>query len=129
MTAFHPLVLCPEVIIVAEMIHAAPPTNQSSYHQWTVGPVFYSSIFVAEALGPTGDAQLVDLTSFITSPSVTSDTAPPTSIYTPVYAIYEHGVPMRLVAFNFVTDTSGSSTVQFQFRLAGGEVSSSVQVK
>ncbi|KAI6155825.1 glycoside hydrolase family 79 protein [Pisolithus tinctorius] len=105
-----------------------PPTNQSSYHQWTVGSVFYSSLFVAEALGSSGTARLVDLTNALTSPSDTT-TPPATSIYTPVYAIYENGAPARLVVFNFVTDTSGSSTVQFTFGLGGGNVPGSVQVK
>lgn len=105
-----------------------PPTNQSSYHQWTVGSVFYSSIFVAEALGSSGGAQLVDLTNTLTSPSDTT-TPPATSIYTPAYAVYENGAPARLVVLNFVTDASGSSTIQFTFGLGGGSVPGSVQVK
>ncbi|KAI6122360.1 glycoside hydrolase family 79 protein [Pisolithus croceorrhizus] len=109
-------------------VSAPPPTNQSSYHQWTVGSVFYSSVFVAEALGPSGNARLVDLTNALTSPS-DATTPPVTSIYTPAYAVYENGAPARLVVFNFVTDTTGSSTVQFTFELGGGSVPGSVQVK
>ncbi|KAI6035708.1 glycoside hydrolase family 79 protein [Pisolithus marmoratus] len=105
-----------------------PPTNQSSYHQWTVGSVFYSTLVVAEALGSSGNARLVDLTNTLTSPSDTA-TPPATSIYTPAYAVYENGAPARLVVFNFVTDTSGSSTVQFTFGFGGGSVPGSVQVK
>ncbi|KAG6329727.1 hypothetical protein ID866_9362 [Astraeus odoratus] len=105
-----------------------PPTNQSSYHQWTVGSVFYSSLLVAEALGSSGAAQLVDLTNSLASPSAASGSLG-TAMFTPVYAVYENGAPARLVVFNFVTDTSGSSTVQFQFGLSGGSLPSSVQVK
>jgi len=50
-------------------------------------------------------------------------------MYTPVYAVYENGAPARLVVFNFVTDASGASTVQFQFGMSGGNVPQSVQVK
>ncbi|KIJ62902.1 glycoside hydrolase family 79 protein [Hydnomerulius pinastri MD-312] len=101
-----------------------PPTNQSSYHQWTIGAVYYSSLFIAEALGPTGSAQLVDLTNAITSNGGPVSTAE----YTPVYGVYENGQMARLVAFNYVSDGSGASAVSFSFTVQGGNVGS-VQVK
>ncbi|KAL4062162.1 glycoside hydrolase family 79 protein [Scleroderma yunnanense] len=107
-----------------------PPTNQSSFHQWTIGSVFYSSLFVAEALGSSGTARLVDLTNSLTSPSATNGNGPlATAMYTPVYAVYENDAPARLVVFNFITDQSGASTVQFQFGVSGGNIPQSVQVK
>ncbi|KAH9003624.1 hypothetical protein EDB86DRAFT_2888634 [Lactarius hatsudake] len=45
-----------------------PPTNQSTFHQWTVGPVYYSAL-------------VVDLT---------------TNINTPIYAVYENGAPTKV---------------------------------
>ncbi|KAF8837650.1 hypothetical protein BDN67DRAFT_1071283 [Paxillus ammoniavirescens] len=102
-----------------------PPTNQSSYHQWTVGAIFYSSIFIAEALGPTGTAQIIDLTNSLASNGV----APVlTSTYTPVYGIYENGQMARLVAFNFVSDPSGASGASLVVGVQGASVGS-VQVK
>ncbi|KAH7884820.1 glycoside hydrolase family 79 protein [Phlebopus sp. FC_14] len=105
-----------------------PPTNQSSYHQWTVGSIYYSSLFVAEALGPTGNAQLVDLTNALTTSSGNDTNA--NNIYTPVYGVYENGQIARLVVFNYVTDPSGASEVQFTFGVVGGGgVGGSVVVK
>ncbi|KAF9223282.1 glycoside hydrolase family 79 protein, partial [Gyrodon lividus] len=102
-----------------------PPTNQSSYHQWTIGAIYYSSLFIAEALGPTGTAQVVDLTNSLTSNGVGPVS---TATYTPVYGIYENGQMARLVAFNFVSDSSGASEVSLVVGVQGASVGS-VQVK
>lgn len=56
-----------------------PPTNQSTFHQWTVGPIFYAALIVAEAFGSSNESQIIDM--FANS----------ASIYTPAYAIYENG--------------------------------------
>ncbi|KZP04193.1 glycoside hydrolase family 79 protein [Athelia psychrophila] len=93
-----------------------PPTNQSSYHSWTVAPIFYSTLGVAEALGPTGTAQVVDLQ------------ANGASDYTPAYAIYENGAPARVALFNYMTDPSGASAYTASVSVAGLGLSS-VQVK
>jgi hypothetical protein len=38
-----------------------PPTNQTKFRQWSTGAIFYSNIFLAEALGKSGKAQVADL--------------------------------------------------------------------
>jgi hypothetical protein len=102
-----------------------PPTNQSSYHQWTIGAIYYSSLVIAEALGPSGAAQLVDMTDSLASNGVTPVS---TATYTPVYAVYENGQMARLVAFNFVSDPSGASAASLVVAVQGASVAS-VQVK
>ncbi|KAJ7649886.1 hypothetical protein FB45DRAFT_778805, partial [Roridomyces roridus] len=34
-----------------------PPANQSTFHSWTVGPVYYSAMFVAETFGKSNQSQ------------------------------------------------------------------------
>ncbi|KAI0087558.1 hypothetical protein BDY19DRAFT_994874 [Irpex rosettiformis] len=94
-----------------------PPTNISTSKQWTIGPIFYSTIVIAEALGPTGTAQVFDLG------------ANGNNIYTPGYAIYENGNLARVLLVNFVTDASGASTYTATLSFAGGNVPGSVSVK
>ncbi|OJT11292.1 hypothetical protein TRAPUB_12167 [Trametes pubescens] len=74
----------------------AAPTNQSSFHQWTVGPIFYSSLFVAEALGQTNTSQVKDM-----FPNNGND-------QTPAYAIYENGNFARMALINYMTDPTGA---------------------
>ncbi|KZP13253.1 glycoside hydrolase family 79 protein [Athelia psychrophila] len=93
-----------------------PPTNQSSYHSWTVAPIFYSTLIVAEALGPTNTAQVVDLQANYASN------------YTPAYAIYENGAPARVALFNYMTDPSGANAYTASIQVSGMALSS-VQVK
>ena len=95
---------------------SAAPTNESSFHQWTVGPVFYSAVVVAEALGRTNTSQVKDINANVNSEM------------TPGYAIYEDGVPMRVAIINFVDDPSGASDVTASVSINGGQLSS-VQVK
>ncbi|KAI0270634.1 hypothetical protein BC834DRAFT_967376 [Gloeopeniophorella convolvens] len=83
-----------------------PPTNQSTFRQWTIGPVYYSALVMAEALGPTNASQIVDLTQ-------------PGNIYTPTYAIYENGAPTKVALFNFVTDPSGASNYTAVISIGG----------
>lgn len=87
-----------------------PPTNQSSYHQWTIGSVFYSAIFIAEAFGPSGNAQIIDLQ------------ANTNNMFTPAYAIYENGAPVRLVLFNYVSDPSGASDYTTTISIGGSAI-------
>lgn len=78
---------------------------------------------MAEALGTSGKAQVLDL--FANS----------NNIYTPAYAIYESGVPVRVLLFNYVTDSSGAHTYTANINIGGGEtgqangVPASVKVK
>lgn len=73
------------------------------------GPIFFSALVVAEALGSTGTAQLIDLN------------ANNGNVYTPVYAIYEQGNIARVALFNYVTDPSGGSTYTASISIGGGQ--------
>lgn len=94
-----------------------PPTNQSTFRQWTVAPLYYAVLAVAETFGPSGNAQIVDL--FMNS----------NNIYTPGYAIYENGAPVRMAFINYLTDASGASSYTATINFEGGTVPSSVKVK
>lgn len=93
------------------------------FEGWSIGPVFYSVLAVAEALGSSNTSRVIDLN------------ANNGSIYTPAYAIYENGTLARLALFNYVTDPSGGSTVTTTFSVGGGQTGEqgntpqSVQVK
>jgi len=86
-----------------------PPTNQSTFHQWTVGPIYYSALVMAEALGASNSSQVLDLN------------ANGGNIFTPAYAIYEKGNPVRVALFNFVTDPSGASNITASIAIGGGQ--------
>lgn len=92
-----------------------PPTNESSFSSWTVGPIFYAAVVVAEALG-TQTSQVLDLG------------ANSQSIFTPAYAIYENGAPVRMVLINYITDPSGQSTYTAQISV-GNVTPSQIKVK
>ncbi len=98
----------------------APPTNQSTFRQWTVGPVYYSALVAAEAFGPSNASQIADITS---------------NVNTPIYVIYENGAPTKVALFNFVSDTTGASTYTATISIGGGTTGQSnatpsqVQVK
>ncbi|EIN05136.1 hypothetical protein PUNSTDRAFT_107422 [Punctularia strigosozonata HHB-11173 SS5] len=94
-----------------------PPTNQSTFHQWTIGPVYYSALVIAEVFGSSNESQIVDL--------FPNDAR----IYTPAYAIYENGSPARVALFNYITDSSGNSDYTASISINGGTVPSSVKVK
>jgi len=97
-----------------------PPTNQSTFRQWTIGPIYYSALVMAEVLGPSNASQVIDMTQ---DPS------------TPIYAIYENGTPTKLALFNFVTDPSGANDWTATIAVGGGQTGqpgatpSSVKVK
>jgi hypothetical protein len=94
-----------------------PPTNQTKYGvQWTVGPIFYSALVMAEALGPKNLSQVSDITQ---------------NINTPMYAIFENGAPTKVALMNFVTDPSGASTYTAVISVGGGSSSNATpsQVK
>ncbi|PFH50113.1 glycoside hydrolase family 79 protein [Amanita thiersii Skay4041] len=87
-----------------------PPTNQSTFHQWTIGPIYYTSLIAAEVLGSTDKAQVLDMNLYDQS----------ISIFTPAYVIYEDGNPIRVALFNYVTDPSGASDVTVNIAIGGG---------
>ncbi|KAH9914073.1 uncharacterized protein BXZ73DRAFT_106718 [Epithele typhae] len=100
-----------------------PPTNLSSFKEWTVGPTMYASVVLAEALGNTGTAQVIDL--FANSANA----------YTPGYAIYENSALARIVLVNFMTEANGTGSYTATISVGGGETGeasstpSSVKVK
>ncbi|KAJ7054036.1 glycoside hydrolase family 79 protein [Mycena amicta] len=86
-----------------------PPTNQSTFRSWTIGPIYYSMLAVAEALGTSNKSQVIDL-------QLNGN-----NIYTPGYAIYDSGALARLALFNYVTDASGQSDYTMSFAVGGGD--------
>ncbi|KAH9834486.1 uncharacterized protein C8Q71DRAFT_144395 [Rhodofomes roseus] len=86
-----------------------PPTNESMFEGWTIGPVFYSVLATAEALGSSNTSRVIDLN------------ANNGSIYTPAYAIYEQSALARLALFNYISDSSGASTVTVTISVGGGQ--------
>lgn len=73
----------------------APPTNVSSFHQWTVGPIYYSVLVMAETIGSSGSARVADLF------------ANDNNDQTPAYVIHEGDSPARVALFNYAEDTTG----------------------
>ncbi|KAH8977188.1 hypothetical protein EDB86DRAFT_3007728 [Lactarius hatsudake] len=97
-----------------------PPTNQSTFRQWTIGPIYYSALVMSEVLGPSNVSQVIDITQ---------------NPFTPIYAIYENGTPTKLALFNFITDPSGANDWTATISVGGGQTGqpgatpSSVKVK
>ncbi|KAI0060119.1 glycoside hydrolase family 79 protein [Artomyces pyxidatus] len=100
-----------------------PPTNQSTFRDWTIGPVYYSGLVMAEILGPSNKSQVIDLgmNNF--------------NNFTPGYAIYESGTPTKVVLINFVSDNTTANDYTAAISIGGGQtgqpnaVPASVQVK
>jgi hypothetical protein len=85
-----------------------------------VGPIYYSTLVVAETFGHSNTAQIVDLN------------ANNGYEFTPAYAVYDGGALTKLVLFNYITDPTGESdyTVTVTIGNAGGSaMPASVQVK
>ncbi|KAK7018564.1 Glyco-hydro-79C domain-containing protein [Favolaschia claudopus] len=95
----------------------SPPTNESTFHQWTVGGIYYAGLVMSEIIGPSNNTQVFNY-------GVDS-----LSSFTPIYNIYENGVPVRVAIINYIDDPSGASTVHATISLAGGTLPSSVKVK
>ena len=85
-----------------------PPTAESGYNQWSVGPVFYASLILAEAFGKSGTSRIIDLA------------ANNGNAYTPAYAIWQKGVLSKLALFNYVTDPSPAAVSNVTFSIGGG---------
>ncbi|KAJ7697051.1 hypothetical protein B0H17DRAFT_1130690 [Mycena rosella] len=87
-----------------------PPTNQSTFHQWTIGPIYYAALVTTEAIGPSSTTQVLDLG------------ANSNNEFTSAYALFEAGT-----LFNYATDPSGASNVmaerEHDTELGVGEVS------
>ena len=87
----------------------APPTNETSFHEWTIGPIFYSVLAVAETLGSSNTSQIKDLWQNSGS------------LYTPGYAVYENGNLARVALVNFMTDPSGANDYTVSISVGGGD--------
>ncbi|KAL1943311.1 hypothetical protein VTO73DRAFT_4386 [Trametes versicolor] len=87
----------------------AVPTNQSSFNEWTVGPIFYSVLAVSETLGSSNNSRIIDLNQN------------EGNIFTPGYAIYENDNLARLALINFMTDSSGANDYTATISIGGGE--------
>jgi hypothetical protein len=96
---------------------SAPPTNQSTFYQWTVGALYYSALVMAEVIGPSNNTQVINYG------------VGGLSSYTPIYNIYENGTPVRVAIFNYIDDPSGTNTVHAVISLSGATMPSSVKVK
>ncbi|KAJ8523178.1 hypothetical protein ONZ45_g296 [Pleurotus djamor] len=86
----------------------APPTNQSNFHQWTIGAVFYSVLVMTESFSQSNQSQIIDL-------NANGD-----NLMTPAYAIYDQGALSRVALFNYVSDPSGASDYTATISVGGG---------
>ncbi|KAF5371017.1 hypothetical protein D9615_010017 [Tricholomella constricta] len=93
----------------------APPTNQTSFNQWTVGAVYYSVLIVAEVFGKSNVSQIVDTSN--------------NGLFTPSYAIYDNGALSKVALFNFMDDPSGAHDITGTITVEGGQVPAQVHVK
>lgn len=93
----------------------APPTNMSTFSDWTVGAVYYSVLIVAEVFGSSNTSQIIDVSN--------------NDIFTPSYSIYENGALARVALFNFNDDPSGNSDITATITVDGGAVPSQARVK
>lgn len=95
--------------VFTKLIHdlqpfTAPPSNQSN-SGWTVGPVYYSALVLAEAFGKTNTSRIIDLSE---------------NSYTPTYAIYEKDTLNKVALINYMDDVSGSSDLEVSLKLPSG---------
>ncbi|TBU60016.1 hypothetical protein BD310DRAFT_976178 [Dichomitus squalens] len=87
-----------------------PPTNLSLFEKWTVGPVMYSTLFVAEALGTSNTSRVVDLR------------ANDGNEFTPAYAIYENDALARIALVNFMNEQDGAGSYNVMIAVGGDTV-------
>ncbi|KAF8529719.1 glycoside hydrolase family 79 protein [Hysterangium stoloniferum] len=85
-----------------------PPGALVRKAQWTIGPMYYVALIVSEIFGSSNASRITDLFQNSNNP------------FTPGYAIYENGNPMRVALFNFITDPSGASNYTAQISIGGG---------
>ncbi|EJD52125.1 hypothetical protein AURDEDRAFT_111590 [Auricularia subglabra TFB-10046 SS5] len=88
----------------------SPPHNATAPFMWTVGPVMYTIVAMAEALGKTGTARVADLRANNDNP------------YTPAYMVYENNQPARLVLLNYMSDPTGGHDYTVRVRTTVPEV-------
>ena len=116
-------------------VHKAPPTNQSAFHQWTIGPIvsnsfdqssisylslgcqYYAALVVAETFRFSGSSQILNLN------------ANNGNIFTPGYAVYEGGSLSKLALFNFMMDPSGNNDYTATISIKPVTILAQVKVK
>ena len=86
---------------------SAPPTNESTYHEWTIGAIFYSILAMPEVLGNTNTSRVVDLN------------ANGGADKTPAYAIYENDQLARVALFNYLDDGTGAMALDVAVSVGG----------
>lgn len=84
-----------------------PPSNQSAFREWNIGPIYYSALVMAEALGSSNKSRVVDLNM-----NGGQD-------LTPGYAIYEGDQPTKLALFNYIDDPSGANAYTAHLSIPG----------
>ena len=95
----------------------------SHFNDWTVAPIYYSVLAVAETLGSSNNSRIIDLWANSGNP------------YTPGYAIYENDVLARMVLVNFMSEQNGQGAYTATISVGGGDTGeangtpSSVRVK
>ncbi|KDR78213.1 hypothetical protein GALMADRAFT_94783 [Galerina marginata CBS 339.88] len=94
----------------------APPTNQTTFNQWSAGAVYYAAIVLAEAFGKGNTSRIIDLWGNAGS------------VYTPSYAIYENNALSKVALFNYLDDKTGASDLRVTITVPAG-VPSTVRVK
>ena len=77
--------------------------------------MYYSSLVVAEVLGASGQAQVMDISAIQAIVNL-----PAENLQIPAYAIYENGAPVRLALLNFITDPSGANDYHAIVNIGGG---------
>lgn len=84
-----------------------PPGSLAGKAGWTIGPMYYASLIVAEAFGPSNNSRIVDLFMNGNNP------------LTPGYAIYENGNPTKVALINFIDDASGANNYTANISIGG----------
>ena len=85
----------------------------STFSQWTIGPVYYAAVIVAEAFGSSNASQIVDLF------------ANDNNIFTPAYGIYENGALARVALINYMDANNGGQSISVTINVAAGSTGSS----
>lgn len=93
----------------------APPTNQSTFNEWTVGAIYYSALVAAEVLQDGN--QIMDLNG--------NDG----SMFTPQYGVWKDGQLDKVALFNYMTDPTGGMAYTATVHLTDGTVPNEVYVK
>ncbi|KAF9554710.1 glycoside hydrolase family 79 protein [Agrocybe pediades] len=104
-----------------------PPTNESTFHQWTVGPTYYSALVVSEAIGASNTSQVLDLQHSAAAVFAPNFTPLPDQLV--AYGIWENGHLARVLYINYVTDTTNQSDVTVTMNLDQPNFQGNVQVK